>query len=269
MNSGGKREAFPLELPWEEFSERRVTIEELRERLANMLPTLMLANLADERSPMLDHSAVADLVKTATGSLDAEARDELVRDLVSIGSWYLLPTARAVGDADLDATREYLSYLSRRGAPAFKALHHVLCLMPSVIEDAIAAEESLASHGAALSALTVKDFLKDVERLLPQIIELVSAKKAGRRPTFVLNHSARLAATAFEEAGLALQAHGHSLVNQTPYFTGTGADAFLAFFRLLAPRVQPATLVRPLLQARFSANKNAAKTETIKVGASD
>ena len=83
MTSGTNEAAFPPSLPWEEFAHRRVTIDELRERTANMQPTLMLAHLADKRSPLLDPSAVADLLKIAAGGLDANTHGLLLRDLIA------------------------------------------------------------------------------------------------------------------------------------------------------------------------------------------
>ena len=266
MTFGANEDAFPSQLPWEEFTKRRVTIDELRARTANTLPTLMLAHLVDQRSPLLDSSAVADLVKTAAGSIDAEAHAQLVRDLTAIGSWYLLPAARAIADADPDATRKYQAYLSRRGGPAFNALSHILSLLPAEIDRRIAADDSSASHGANLHALHVKDFLTDLERLLPQLIAMITAKKAGRRPSFVLSHSAELAAAAIHQASLTLEPHHHTFKNEAPYLSGTGTKAFLGFFTLLGWKGQPATLVRALLRAR-AASKNAGESRAIKVGA--
>lgn len=267
MTSGSSDAAFPSPVVWEEFTKRRVTIEELRERSASVLPRLMLAHFVNEQSPTLDRSAIVELVKTAAGDLDAGVYAQLVRDLTAIGLWYLLPLARTVADADPDATRKRLAVLSQSGKPVFEALYHVLSLLPAQIEERIAADDSFASHSASLNALVVKDFLNNFERLLPQLSELVTAKGPGRPPDFVLRHSANLAATAIQEAGLALVPHHQTFKSKVPYLSGTGADLFHGFFTLLNPRVQPAAFVRALLSARPDTNKNTTKSSPIKVGA--
>jgi hypothetical protein len=158
--------------------------------------------------------------------------------------------------------------LSKRGSPAFKALHHILSLVPAEIEERIAADDSLAGHNARVDVLAVKDVLKDVEQLLLQLTELISAKQAGRRPQYVLNHSACLAATAIKQAGLTLKPRRHTFKRPLPDVTGSGAEAFLGFFSLLDPRVRPATLARALLRDQPGrANKNTAESDPIKVGA--
>jgi hypothetical protein len=115
-----RRKLGPSSLPWEEFTERRLTVEELRRRSGNTQVRLTLGRLADERSPQLDKSKLADLLRTAASNFEAEAHKLLERDLAAVGSWYLLPAARTVADADLDATKNTSPFCRNEGAPPSK-----------------------------------------------------------------------------------------------------------------------------------------------------
>lgn len=216
MNSPENDGVFPASLPWEEFTHHRVKIEELRLRAGNTQSVLFLARLKNGASPFLDMSALTDLLDTAARSLDGDTRKSLGEDLTAIGTWYLRPVARAVADVDVGATRRHLDFLSQQGQQAFEALHHILSLMPSAIENCIASDDSFASHGTKLEALAVKGFLKDIERLLPHLTELVGAKKSGRPENFVLSHCAQLAAEAIAKAGLSLHPRHRASARRSP-----------------------------------------------------
>ena len=207
----------------------------------------MFVQLDNLEAPVFPRRELRMLLENAQG-IEPLPPAELELDLIAIGHWYLLPQARMAADADLDATRKYLHFLQRKGKPAFEALHHILCLLPRTIEEEIAADGTFRCSNAGMAADDVKDFLVDLERLLPRLVEKVSARRRGRRSSFVLTHSVRLAAQSLALAGAPVFAHHHTVLKPQPYLTGGGADVFLAFFKLLDPRLDERALAQALLR---------------------
>lgn len=250
MNSTKDLHPFPSALPWEEFTEYRVSIEELRERAPQYNSTLAISFLANQSSPVLPVNAVRILIAECDSNLAKPAASKLEVDLHAIGLWYLLPAARAAADADLDTTRRYLSELTRLSQEILPSLSHVLALMPVSVSEHLEQISQWKESGHALDVQMTASFVKALPELSKRLAADVETKRKGRRPNFVLDHCVTLAAAAFERAGLCVSARGPSATRPCARLTGDGSRLFVTYFGQLDGHLSELTLSLAMLRCR-------------------
>jgi len=129
VNSAKNHQPFPAVLPWEEFTEYRVSIGELRERAPSHNNAMMVSLIAGHFTPVLLVNAVQKLIAESDTNLRKAAASKLDVDLRAICLWYLMPAARAAADADLNVTRRYLGKLTRLSKDIVPSLLHVFALL--------------------------------------------------------------------------------------------------------------------------------------------
>jgi hypothetical protein len=248
--SAGKVDLSHVWLPWEEFTSRAVTIEELRERAEIAEGRLALTLLLNPSAPTLDRATLHTLIASADLAAGQEAA--LERDLAAIGFWYLTPGAQVAADADLDGTRRYLRDLKKLSSKISPSLNHVLSLLPKSILNEIGSDPSLAIHGQSVDFSATKDFIKDLPILCDKLMVQLSPKQVGRRHNFVLDHSAKLARDAISAAGLSLKARFRNPEGKLPELTGSGASLVWDYFKSLNPRLGESELTRAVIRVQRS-----------------
>ncbi len=241
---------FPVDLPWEEFTQYRVTIEELRERAPQYDSALAISFIANRATPILPVNAIERLIAQSNSDLEKTAASNLNVDLRAIGLWFLMPAARAVADADLDATRRYLGELTRLSQDILPSLSHVLALLPASISAHLGQISEWNEGEDAFDHQMVARFIKALPELSKRLTADVEAKSKGRRPNFVLDHSVTLAAAAFERAGLSLVPRGPSATQPSARLTGCGSRLFVAYFLQLDKHLSEATLSQAMIRCR-------------------
>ena len=254
MKSAENDRSFPVWLPWEDFTENAVTIEELRERVELSEHRSFLVSVGNPAAPVLNRAALSKLLNTL--DLAEAQRADLERDLSAIGVWYLTPASQVVADADIDATRKYLRALKSQSASIGPALRHVLSMMPNAIEHHLK-EKTLEMPGVTVDVFAVKDFMKHLPALCDLMLQDVSPKQVGRRRNFVLDHAARLTRDALDRARLSVKAKLRNASGELPHLTGPGAQSMWDYFKMLSPRLGESELVRALIRVQGVVKPNA------------
>ncbi len=250
MKSAKNHDPFPGWLPWEDFTEIPVTIEELRIRVRHHELALTIHRLTTQTAPGLPANAVRRLLAQREVTLDAEARVALDGDLYAIGLWYLIPAAQRAADADIDATRRYLKELRRLADEIGPSLHHVLALFQVSIPHHLEQMPEWVEGGHQFDLEMVRAFFKLLPELSRRLAADVEVRRKGRRKNFVLDHSVRLAAAAFAQAGLAVIPRGQSATSPQPRLTGDGSRLFVDYFRLLDGHLGEPALAAAQLRSR-------------------
>lgn len=249
MNSAKNRDPFPQELPWEEFTQYRVTIEELRERVPRYDSVLALSFLANRRTPILPVNAIENMLMRSSVTLSEKDLGELNRDLHAIGLWYLQPAARKVADADPDAIRRVLKILLRLAPKIARPLLDVLALLPASSSRHLGQIGDWKESGHTFDVEMIRKFVRALPELTKRLAADVAVHGKGRRPNFVLDHSASLAVEAFERAGFEVVAHSAAGGRQ-PWLSGNGASLFVAFFKELDVRISENSLAQSLRRSQ-------------------
>ena len=232
VNSARNSEPFPAKLPWQEFVEERVTIEELRERAPLHYSILDRSFASNPSTPVLPKSELRKLFAEHAKFISEPARSELRRDLHAIGLWFLMPFARRAVDADLDATRGYLKDLKRLSRGIEKPLLHVLALMHLSVSEELEQDPTWRRSGAEFDVMALRQFVRALPGVSDRLALKVEAQRKGRRSNFILDHSVGLASAAFKRAKRPVQGRAATFDMQ-PRLIGDGADLFLAFFKML------------------------------------
>ncbi len=248
QKSAEQSEVFPGWLPWEEFTARVVTIEELRERIGIAEARLILTRLENLLAPVLNRTAFSKVI--ASADVGDDQRAALEQDLAAIGVWYLTPGAQVAADADLDATRRYLRDLKKHSTKIWPSLHHVLALLPGPVLHKIELDNTLASHSKAADLSEVRNFMADLPALCDKLIDHLSPKQVGRRENFVLDHSVRLTRTVLAAAGLPVTAKFRNAAGKLPELIGAGAPLMQDYFKSLDPRLGASGLARALIRVQ-------------------
>lgn len=250
MTSAKNPPPFPAELPWEEFTERRVTIEELRERIPRHEKALATTFAMNPSTPLLPAHVATKLLSESELGLSETASAGLAHDLRAIGLWFLMPAGRRAADADLDATRRYLGELTRLSPDILPSLLHVLALLPVSVSEHLGQIPEWKESGHAFDIQMIRQFVRVLPDLSKRLAADVEAKSRGRRTNFVLDHSVTLAAAAFGRAGLSVGPRGQSATRPSARLTGAGSRLFVAYFRQLDKHLSETALALAMLRCR-------------------
>ena len=249
-NSADNEAPSHVWLPWEEFTSRAVTIEELRERADAAEGRLALTRMLHTSAPTLDRATLNRVI--ASADLATGPRTALERDLAAIGFWYLTPGAQLAADADLDATRRYLRDLKKLSAKIRPSLHHVIALLPRSIIQEVGADPSLAVHGHSVDLKMVESLIVDLPTLCDRLLLQLNPKRTGRRSNFVLDHAATLVCEALLAVGLSVKATLRNPEGKLPQLTGSGASLMWDYFKSLNPRLGESELTRAVIRVQRS-----------------
>lgn len=256
MNSGENSQPFPVELPWEAYTENGPSIEALRERVPHYQVTLALTYWEAGAAPAFPDDALGQLLDANGIDRTSPGGCSFHQDLYAIGLWFMLPAAQRMADADIDATRGYLKDLERLSQEICPSLHHVLSMLPVSVSDHLGKMDDWLETNHDLDIAMIKDFV----RLLPEISRALAndirVLRRGRPTNFVLDHSAELAQAAFTRAGLLVDPRGESASSQSARLVGDGAELFAAYFRLLDGHMSELRLAQALLRNRRRAKRS-------------
>ena len=182
--------------------------------------------------------------------LPMAARKKLDRDLRAIGLWFLMPRARRVADADVDATRSALKKLNRLSRDIVSPLQDVLDVIGQSVAEELEKDPAWRDGEFNFDHAAIRQFFQSLPGVSERLTLKVEAQRKGRRTNFVLDHSVTLAAAAFERAGLSVGPRGQSATRPSARLTGAGSRLFVAYFRQLDTHLSETTLALAMLRCR-------------------
>ena len=243
--------SFPYHEIWEDFTEERVTLEDLWPRLMIFRTRFRLLCASSSPTPMVETDSILELMNDL--DLAPSQKHLLAEQLYLVAGYYLGPEHLKQWQTDVRSSAQILRKIRKSSAELAKSLQQISSGVSRALNVLHAVDPDALESKSEIDTPSLSRLLIDLDRVSARMVGEISNRRRGRTNNFVRLNALGLALECTEASGLGrvTVSRGNKL-NHEPHFTGNLGKLVRDFFRLIAPWLSERTLVKNVEQVRRS-----------------